>query len=32
MGMTNVQTRFDLALKSGLGDFLFSLEGATGKG
>ena len=27
MGVTNVQTRFDLALKSGLEDFLFSLEG-----
>jgi len=27
MGVTNVQTRFDLALKSGLADFLFSLEG-----
>ena len=32
MGMTNVQTRFDLALQSGLADFLFSLEGATGEG
>src|SRR5687768_199588 len=32
MGMTNVQTRFDLALQSGLEDFLFSLEGATGEG
>jgi hypothetical protein len=30
--MTNVQTRFDLALQSGLEDFLFSLEGATGEG
>ena len=27
MGVTNVQTRFDLALKSGLEHFLFSLEG-----
>ena len=27
MGVTNVHTRFDLALKSGLADFLFSLEG-----
>ncbi|HWT11439.1 MAG TPA: lipoate-protein ligase B, partial [Allosphingosinicella sp.] len=27
MGMTDVQTRFDLALKCGLEDFLFSLEG-----
>jgi lipoyl(octanoyl) transferase len=32
MGMTNVQTRFDLALQSGLADFLFSLEGGTGEG
>lgn len=32
MGMTNVQTRFDLALQSGLEGFLFSLEGATGEG
>ena len=27
MGVTNVQTRFDLALRRRLGDFLFSLEG-----
>ena len=27
MGATEVQTRFDLALRSGLEDFLFSLEG-----
>jgi lipoyl(octanoyl) transferase len=27
MGVTNVQTRFDLALNSGFEDFLFSLEG-----
>lgn len=32
MGMTNVQTRFDLALQSGLSGFLSSLEGRTGEG
>ena len=32
MGMTNVQTRFDLALQSGLSGFLASLEGGTGEG
>ena len=32
MGMTNVQSHFDLALQSGLEDFLSSLEGATGEG
>jgi lipoyl(octanoyl) transferase len=32
MGMTNVQTRFDLALKGGLVAFLFSLEGKIGEG
>jgi lipoyl(octanoyl) transferase len=32
MGMTDLQTRFDLALQSGLADFLFSLEGGTGEG
>ena len=32
MGMTNVQTRFDLALQSGLLGFLASLEGGTGEG
>ena len=32
MGMTNVQTRFDLALQSGLSGFLSSLEGGTGGG
>ncbi len=31
MGMTDVQTRFDLALQSGLEDFLFSLEGEPGR-
>jgi lipoyl(octanoyl) transferase len=31
MGATNVQTRFDLALKSGLEGFLFSLEGEWGR-
>ena len=32
MGETNVRTRFDLALKSGLEDFLFSIEGGSGEG
>jgi lipoyl(octanoyl) transferase len=32
MGVPNVLTRFDLALQSGLGHFLSSLEGATGEG
>jgi lipoyl(octanoyl) transferase len=32
MGVTNVQDRFDLALQSGLEDFLSSLEGGTGEG
>ena len=32
MGVTNVQTRFDLALKSRLAGFLRSLEGEQGKG
>ena len=32
MGAPNVQTRFDLALQSGLEDFLFSLEGGMGEG
>jgi lipoyl(octanoyl) transferase len=32
MGMTNVQTRFDLALMDGFQDFLFSLEAGRGKG
>lgn len=32
MGVSNGQTRFDLALKQGLDDFLFALEGATEKG
>ena len=31
MGVTDVQTRFDLALQSGLEDFLFSLEGEPGR-
>ena len=32
MGMTDVQTRFDLALRSGLVDFLSSLEEGSGEG
>jgi lipoyl(octanoyl) transferase len=32
MGETDVRTRFDLALKSGLEDFLFSIEGGSGEG
>ncbi|MGZ8310615.1 MAG: lipoyl(octanoyl) transferase LipB [Allosphingosinicella sp.] len=32
MGVTNVHARFDLALKCGLEEFLFSLEGGTGEG
>ena len=32
MGVTNVQAHFDLALQSGLVDFLASLEGASGEG
>ena len=32
MGMTHVHDRFDLALRHGLDDFLFSLEGGTGEG
>ena len=32
MGKTDVRTRFDLALKSGLEDFLFSIEGGSGEG
>ena len=32
MGVTEVQARFDLALQSGLEDFLFSLEERTGEG
>ena len=32
MGETNVRTRFDLALKSGLEGFLFSIEGGSGEG
>ncbi|HEV2866563.1 MAG TPA: lipoyl(octanoyl) transferase LipB [Allosphingosinicella sp.] len=32
MGMTDVQTHLDLALRDRLGDFLCSLEGGTGKG
>ena len=31
MGVTDAQPRFDLALKSGLDDFLFSLEGGSGE-
>jgi lipoyl(octanoyl) transferase len=31
MGLTDVQPRFDLALRRGLEDFLFSLEGGTGR-
>jgi lipoyl(octanoyl) transferase len=31
MGVTQVQARFDLALKCGLAEFLFSLEGGMGK-
>jgi len=31
MGETNARTRFDLALKSGLDDFLFSIEGGSGE-
>ena len=32
MGVTNVHARFDLALRSGLVDFLASLEGGSGEG
>ena len=32
MGVTNVHARFDLALQSGLVDFLASLEGGSGEG
>ncbi len=32
MGMRDTQTRFDLALRCGLEDFLFSLEGGIGEG
>jgi lipoyl(octanoyl) transferase len=31
MGLANIQPRFDLALRRGLEDFLFSLEGGMGQ-